>query len=132
MKPLLLGVFITFGILGCNDSDTLQPPDRAWVATAPIQCLGNDWEQDWLASHDGDYNAYPRDPDGRSQIIIAYYERQEVEVFQVVREPWEEGVCAACSCAAGFTLYLMVPEEDVATMENLGFHQVVVPPPRLD
>ena len=124
MKQLLIGLFIGFGLLGCNDSNTVQPPRRAWVAMAPIQCLGNDWEQDWLAAHDDDYAGYPGDPDGRSGIITDYYGRQEVEVLEVVREPWGGGVCLACSCPAGFTLYLMIPEEDVPTMENLGFRVV--------
>ena len=100
MKQLLFGTLITLGILGWNDTETVQPPARAWVATSPVQCLGNDWERDWLDSHDGNYSAYPEDPDSRNKIIVDYYELQEVEVFQVIREPWDDGVCLACSCPA--------------------------------
>lgn len=99
----------------------LAPPERAWVAIEPIQCLGNPWEQDWLASHHGDYGSYPRD--NPFQIIKDYYRRQGVVVYEAATQARYEVVCLACSCPEGYTLYLEVRRQDVPAMLALGYRE---------
>ena len=101
--------------------------DRVWMATEPIQCLGNPWERDWLQSHNWDYSGYPRDPSTPGlepeeyEIVRDYYSRQEIEVFQGQTTQMSGVVCAACSCPAGYTLYLLVGVEDVTMMIGYGY-----------
>lgn len=102
-------------------------PEDTWVATDPIQCLGNPWERDWVESHNGDRASYPGDPitpeldPMEIEIITDYYERQGVKVLQAETVQKHDNVCAGCMCPLGYTLYLLVPEEDVSTMLDLGF-----------
>ncbi len=120
-------------LVSCQQPQILAPglPDlgRAWVATEPIQCLGNPWERDWLASHDGDYGSYPKDPTkpglepAEVEIIRDYYRRQGVVVFEAATKGRYEVVCAACSCPEGYTLYLEVRRQDVERMTSFGYRQ---------
>ena len=93
------------------------------MATEPIQCLGNAWEKDWLDDHGGDHDAYPReDRVAQSQIIRTYYQDLGVTVFLVrFQEHDDRAVCLACSCSAGYTLYLLVRDGDVETMRQQGY-----------
>jgi len=102
---------------------TQAPVERAWVAIEPIQCLGNPWERDWLASHQGDYASYPRNKPAEFQIIKDYYRRQGVVVYQAATRDRYQAVCLACSCPEGFTLYLEVRRPDVRTMIGLGYRE---------
>jgi hypothetical protein len=110
--------------LGCQTERPLHPPFDprfTWVATDPIQCLGNPWEIEWLEEHDGDYSKYPRDKKEQLKIIDDYYERRGVKVFNTAIVNTYEVVCCACSCPAGHTVYLYVKNEDVQTMLDFGF-----------
>lgn len=120
---------------GCNSDDVTKLETKkaqnvstpSWVAIEPIQCLGNPWEQAWLADHDGDHDAYPKDPTSPGlepaelEIIKDYYRERGVTVSQGRNVPKFEAVCLACTCPEGHTLYLRVRDEDVATMVSLGF-----------
>ncbi|UCG50428.1 MAG: hypothetical protein JSW58_09440 [Candidatus Latescibacterota bacterium] len=128
MKSLIaIPILILLVAAGCG-SDDVTGPQKAWVATDPIQCLGNPWEQDWLEAHGGDYEAYPRDPSTpglepeEEEIITEYYDREhDVKIFDIETAETYEGVCRACSCPQGYTLYLLIPTLDVETMLDLGY-----------
>ncbi len=139
---ILISAICTFAwLFGCGSDDVKNPEHRAakntllnaWVATEPIQCLGNPWEQDWLENNNWEYDLYPKDPttpdlEPEEFIIIQdYYARQGVSVFEGRNVLNEGEVCLACSCPEGQTLYLSVRDQDVATMISLGY-RVESPP----
>ena len=101
--------------------------ENVWMSIAPIQCLGNPWEIDWLESHDNDYDAYPRDLSKpglereEEQIIRDYYLRQGVIIKGFATTEWDGAVCLACSCPQGYTLYVLIPEQQQEKMLELGF-----------
>lgn len=138
--PITAAVAFVLSLTACNGSGIsgLMMPiqmvvTRSWVATDPVQCLGNPWEQDWIQSHGGNYGAYPRDPstpglEPAEVVIIKDYYRRLGVVVQDVDSAWKhQVVCAACSCPEGYTLYLRVRPEDVEKMLALGYSEV---PPR--
>jgi hypothetical protein len=117
-------------VMSCISEETLSPvPERVWVATEPIQCLGNPWERDWLESHDWDYSGYPKDPSTPGlepeeiEIIQDYYARHGVEVSEAETAPKFHVVCLACCCPEGHTLYLLVRDEDVEQMIEFGYRK---------
>ena len=126
MKPWTLALAAALCLVSCQEAQVLglrADLARAWVATEPIQCLANPWEQDWLASHDGDYASYPKDTAAEIEIIKDYYRRQGVVVFEAVKKGRYQLVCAACTCPEGHTLYLDVRRQDVAAMLSFGYRQ---------
>ncbi len=133
MRLRVVVLACVLGLFSCKHAAFLGPwgPElhKRWVATEPIQCLGNPWEQDWLKSHDGDYASYPKDPTRPGlepeeiEIIKDFYRRQGVVVFEVDTRPKYLAVCAACLCPEGHTLYLRVRLEDLETMLALGYRQ---------
>jgi len=137
MKHLLQFVIVVsvFCLAACKGTSEVSPVartiedvhDNTWVAMEPIQCLGNPWELDWLANHQGDYSAYPKDlsqpglePE-EFAIIKDYYQRQGVVVSAGQTAAKYDEVCAACTCPEGYTLYLSVREQDIPTMLSLGY-----------
>lgn len=88
-----------------------------WVRMDPVQCLGNPWEQDWLAGH----------PDGRfpqereAEIITAFYEQEGITVFAVRIEQTHDAVCAACGCPRGYAVFLQVSSDDADVLAWHGF-----------
>jgi len=128
MKRIVLLVLASlwcFGMFaGClSDSTDLQEDLSVWVAIEPIQCLGNSWERDWIAKHDGDYAGYPRDLADQFEVIKAYYENLGVDVRGMASRQESSIVCCACSCERGDTLYALVRAQDLDTMKNEGFRQ---------
>jgi len=138
MKPACFWMFLfVLPLSSCSDDNTpASAPDNGslnvlvteWVATEPTQCLTNAWEQDWLASHDNDYAGYPGGKGGtltpeEIQIVTGYYARQGVVVYGTSTAPKYTGVCLACDCPQGHTLFLEVRDSDVATMLSLGYRQ---------
>lgn len=117
-------------VTSCISEDVNVPaPGRVWVATEPIQCLGNPWEHDWLESHSGDHSGYPKDPSTPGlepkeiAIIQSYYGRQGIEVFATETARKFDVVCLACSCPEGHTLYLLVREQEVEQMIEFGYRE---------
>jgi hypothetical protein len=117
-----LGCIVAFS--GCQDN-LAGPRDghRTWVATEPIQCLGNSWERDWLAKHGEDYDCYPRDLAGQFEVIEAYYEELGVAVYAIASRHKYSIVCGACSCPRGDTLYILVGLENIDVMKLEGFRR---------
>ena len=97
-------------------------PGKSWVATDPVQCMSNPWEIDWLRDHNWNYTTYPHGPEGEASVVIAYYGKLGVVVYDVKSLATHNGVCAACSCARGDTLYLLVSNRNVGRMLDMGYH----------
>ena len=122
--PFLFQATLPLAGAGVGEFPRTPPPDDStlWVARDPVQCEWLPWEQDWLESHDWDLSSYPWDAD--SSIIIDYYARQDIEVFEVDWEYWPDPVPAVCSAEAGYTMFLLVSEEDVEVMVSLDYRVV--------
>ena len=118
-------------IAGVDDADEFIEPNQLWMSIAPIQCMGNPWEVDWLASHDNDYESYPGDSSTpeleEADVIGDYYMRQGVQIERFDTEQWDGAVCLACSCPAGYTLLALVDDTDRQPMLELGFSAVDSP-----
>jgi hypothetical protein len=63
------------------------PSGQTWVATEPVQCLGNPWEQDWLERYGNNYAAYPGDAGAQDGIVKGYYGRLGITVSEVASLP---------------------------------------------
>jgi hypothetical protein len=121
---LVLFAAIAVSALSCDGGGLLLSPQKdVWVATEPVQCLGNAWEQDWLARHGNDYGAYPRDLDSQKTIMVRYYAKFGVSVKEIESIVKFPVTCLACACPRGDTLYLLVPEDDANTMIFLGYRR---------
>ncbi len=121
-RMIIASALILILLSGCKPTDPVKLPtcgNCTWVAIDPIQCMGNPWEQEWLEEHPGEM--YPLELEEMLPIIIDYYERQGVEIFDS-RIMWTHySVCLACSCPAGYTVYFQVPRWNVHTMLDMGF-----------
>ena len=98
---------------------------RTWVEIDLVQCMNNPWEIDWLRTHNWNSSAYPThgldlDPQ-EIEIIKNYYAKQGITVFDARSEWTHEAACLACSCSVGHTLYLLVSDDDVDSMLELGY-----------
>ena len=104
----------------CSPLPTPDPQQKnMWVEIAPIQCLGNPWEQDWLKSHADNYSGYPKDRE--FEVIKDYYKRQGIVILDVKSRQKYEVVCLACTCPRGDALYLLVNAIDSEKMLALGY-----------
>lgn len=112
------------------DGDDAHTADMAWMKTEPIQCLGNDWEKDWLERNNETEDAYPKGKPREIEpveaaIIQNYFEKQGITVADLDYEPFPEDqmVCEACTCPDGYTLYLQIAEGDRDKMREFGFER---------
>ncbi len=102
-------------LTACRDDEEGQ----VWVSIAPIQCLGNSWEQDWLLTHE--YDEYPTDQGDRQRIFREFFEEQGVKIHRIkVTNPYTV-VCHACFCARGDRISCLIDETNLATMLEWGF-----------
>ena len=125
-STLLISLALSNSCIGDDHHDDWRG-STIWVSTWPIQCLGNPWEQDWIDSHGGDPADYPADPNTAGldpeeiEIIKDYYQAQDITILDVKDADAGVEVCTACSCPAGYILYLKVYAADVGRMEELGY-----------
>jgi hypothetical protein len=100
-------------------------PGATWVSIEPIQCLGNPWEEDWLRSNNASAFAYPREWTAQRQIIIDYYSGLGIHIIDARRETPDNAIrCTACSCGAGYFVFLQVSDGDIGAIVALGFEVV--------
>jgi hypothetical protein len=131
---VIFGVGISLGIFYYSRQTKApsQKVSKIWVEIDPVQCLGNPWEKTWLSQHNNDYDAYPRGnpliiEDWEKEIIKNYYEKQGIKIFAIKSKTFSQkpnqplGVCAACNCPQGYTLYLLVKQEDKDKLLNQGY-----------
>lgn len=95
---------------------------QIWMNITPIQCLGNPWEQAWLEANDHDYDLWSAlSDDEELDVFEDYYEDQGI-IFYDIQVSWVYGsVCAACSCPRGDVISVLVDQEDVDFLTDLGF-----------
>jgi hypothetical protein len=128
-KFLFLGL-IAFCILGAHslradnaliDKDTAGAKD--WVIIKPLQCLGNPWEQDWIARHKKT-EVYPALQE--KQIIKDFFARNQIQILDIRVRPYENGpLCQTCDCPRGDTLFLLVNAQDAPLLQPFGFDKTV-------
>lgn len=117
------GVFAGI-IAGCGS--TSHEEDRVWMSYRPVQCLGNAWEQAWLAEGNA-YENFPRDllaegfTSDEGRIIKNYFAEEGVVVRDISTMPLSGTPCASCDCPIGYTLLLNVDDSDAGTLEDFGF-----------
>ena len=105
-----------------NEGHPALPDRPVWtrLETNPIQCSENIWERGWAEDHPGE-----RPPDLETP-VLEYYESEGIHIRDVEIDWWDGGVgvCDACSCPAGYTLYVRVWHSDVDRMLEDGFRVV--------
>jgi hypothetical protein len=118
----MTSALILLMLSGCKTTDPVSPitcRKCTWVAIDPIQCMGNPWEREWLEEHE--WELYPRELEDKLPIIVDYYQRQGFRIFDSRILVTYGAVCLACSCPAGYTVYLQVFHRDVPELLELGF-----------
>lgn len=113
---------------GCGNSDEVQLK-TVWMTTDPIQCLGNPWEEDWTEQFpNSNYPiGHPRKFEEPEQLILRSYmlEHHDVTILRIRDKPYPEDamVCEACSCPAGYSLYIEVAATDKEKLEETPFQE---------
>ena len=104
-------------------ADAAKAPmtDKVWIVIRPVQCLGNRWEKEWLATHNNQGTKYPRDKE--FELLKKFFERKQVDVLELRVKPYMRGetLCQACDCPRGDTVYLLIHANDVPKMVRLGY-----------
>lgn len=111
LSIILVVVLIAIGIAFFGKPFLKQEEGKKWVSVEPIQCRGNPWEQS---------DSYSRDQE--ENFIKAYYAEQGIIVYSVESKSAKYGVvCEACSCSRGDILYLLISDENVDEILDLGY-----------
>ena len=140
-RPVMAGalcmMLMTFAEAEIRSENSLpQRPGATWVQQQPVQCLGNPWEEAWLAAHHGDASQYPLgDPliiePPEADIIKEHYRGEGITVLDVRSMTLDQlsgepvGVCMACHCPQGYMLYLQVSDANVPRMSERGYRVVL-------
>jgi len=105
-----------------NDAADLTPAGKTWVQTNTTQCA-DPWEKDfddWFHSHN-----YTNANETESiNIIKNFFQKNSIQIFDMKYKSWatkDMGFCAACNCASGETLSLLVSNSNVSKMKELGY-----------
>ena len=103
------------------------PPDTVWVAIQPVQCLGNPWEKAWLAHHHNKGAAYPRDQE--LKLLREFFTAKGIHILDLRLRPFMQGtgLCMACTCPRGDTIYLLVSGSDSIPLTRYGYKRVPIP-----
>lgn len=99
------------------DSPGLLDGHLVWMEIDPIQCRGNPWQKDRL--NDDVVGFF-------TEKGIAIHEHREISFTELYGEL--VGVCAACFCPDGHTIYLKVGKKDIDSLTRLGFQNAKVDP----
>ena len=88
----------------------------------PVQCLSNEWEQDWLEKNGNNFQLWSElTHEEQLEIFKAFYEDQGIMIHDMdVTYPYEE-VCTACSCPRGDRLHVLVDADNLEQMLDWGF-----------
>ena len=100
-----------------------------WLALNTTQC-SNPWDN--YIREDFRSKSNISDSDIEQFYIDYFYDTHEIVIYDVHQRDWlreaygEEGigVCSACSCTSGITLYLLVSYNDIGKMPGLDFKVV--------
>jgi len=117
MKFKFLIILPLFLLLNFCDED-----GRIWMSIDPVQCLGNEWEQDWLEHTGNNYEVWTDLSEAEQlEIFKVFYEGQGVIIHELdVTYPYED-VCLACSCPRGDRIHILVDAGNLEQMLDWGF-----------
>lgn len=135
MKYLTCTDEATFVITGrSNQAENVSDEDsmgwgadgETWVEIDPVGCLENPWEVDWLKFHNNDYTSYPlgslTEIEPREmEVITLYYQKFDIEISEINTRRTYDIICGWCGCPEGHTMCLLVNNEDVNKMLELGY-----------
>src|SRR5437867_4755027 len=101
--------------------DLIPQADKTWITMDPLQCPEYSGGMDnWSKAHNN--ATYPVGQGNDDTSIKNYYKKQGIVIFDTRIVSWPDtGVCAACSCPTGDTLYLLVSNSDVSKMQKFGY-----------
>lgn len=130
--PILISILATL-IASCGNSKNAQNK-IVWLTIDPIQCLGNPWEKAWVAENS--YEEYPighpREFETVEEMILReYFTNQDIVISKVQHKSYPEDmmVCEACSCPAGYHLYIAVdPKFKDRLVDEFGFKPMKTSP----
>jgi hypothetical protein len=113
-------------------------PGQTWLELDPLQCGSNPWETNWDSVQSNLTNACQAvcsQPDAPgcpvSCLVTAYYQSIGITIHSFGHLDFKTKfgkdieLCEACTCPAGYTIYVRVADEDVSRMQALGFRHVV-------
>jgi len=96
---------------------------RVWAIVQPLQCLGNPWEQDWVAHHEKS-EVYPQRDE--KQILKAFFAQNQIQILDIRVRPYDGGpLCQTCDCPRGDTLYLLVSAENAPLLKSFGYDKTL-------
>jgi hypothetical protein len=113
-------------ILACApvESGDNETGREVWMAMRPVNCMGNLWQQDWLAGNNYSSEGYPQDD---TEIVRSYLSSQDIQVGglflkNLFEEGWQQPIeCRTCDCQRGDILYVLVNGNDSEKMREMGF-----------
>jgi len=122
---ILIISFVYFAPKANNIANNNQ---NIWVNMVPIQCLGNPWEFDWLKKNKNKYSKYPIGHPTKIDlqeidIIEQFYKNQGINILDIKSNLIEKNTCAACSCAQGYKLHVLVSKNNVDKMIKMGWKE---------
>lgn len=112
MKKVFLILLLMF-LVGCIHRDVV------WVEKEPIQCLGNEWEQDYLERNNIKFEEYPTELENK--ILKEFYLGKGVKIYGIKKEKIEAVFCQACSCPRGDKIKVLIDKKDLKKMEGFGW-----------
>ena len=102
----------------CGKSGVIKEAEVEWLEYAPKQCKSNPWDE-WYATGEVLYEIEPEE----EQLVRDWLSNEfnvGVQAYSVKGNE-DAVVCLACSCPRGDTIRVMVYEEDVSKMLEIGF-----------
>ncbi len=127
-KDLMILAALLLLFFACRSNKEGNAREKIWMQTEPVQCLGNPWEQDWLATKGRKYEDYPKgDPrvleEAEKEIIRSFFEKEGIRIYKVEGVSFPDSVmlCDACDCPQGYTLNVLIAPADSARLRNFGF-----------
>jgi len=111
-----------------NSCSAVKEPAMIWVYIHPVKCLDNAWEQDWVnksgLTGEESFRGYKEylDKTGERQIIINYYAKSGITVYNYTSEKVSDVVCEACECQRGDIISLLIPYGNLSKMRQLGYN----------
>ncbi len=122
-KTILAFLLITALFLaGCIEEPAPPQPREEWLSYEPVQCQQNPWEI-W---HKGLNRQYFRQPT-EEEILVDYFKTvHNIQILDTIKIPAPPDFvsCKACTCARGDTIKVLIKENDVSKMLELGWKRL--------
>lgn len=95
---------------------------KIWMSIDPVQCLGNDWELDWLSKNNNNFDLWAQmTEEEQLQVFKEYFENRGVVIHDMdVTQPYEE-VCLECDCPRGDRIHVLVDDAHLNQLLSWGF-----------